>query len=236
MEAGAFQGIYCGPAPDPAELWTRWNFDPVVLAALVLLALALRRRAAGLVGVGVLAIAFVSPLCALSAALFSARVVHHVALVAIAAPLIASALPRRAPRSPVLPFLIQSIVLWLWHLPAAYDLALGNVAVYWAMQATLLGSAVVYWAAVLNPRQAPGLAVGATLAGYMQMALLGALLTFAPAPLYEIHAIAPLAFGLLPITDQQLGGLIMWVPAGLPFLVIGGMLARRGWQAMGRPA
>ena len=236
MELGALQGIYCGPAPGPAELWARWNLDPALLAALLLLALALRRSAAGLAGVAVLAAAFVSPLCALSAALFSARVVHHVALVAIAAPLIALALPRRAPRSPVLPFLAHAIILWLWHLPAAYDLALGNVAVYWGMQATLLGSAVVYWAAVLNPRLAPGLAVGATLGGYMQMALLGALLTFAPIPLYQIHATAPLAFGLLPITDQQLGGLIMWVPAGLPFLIIGGMLARRGWQAMGRPA
>lgn len=236
MEPGAFQGIYCGPAPDPAELWTRWNLDPGVMVALVCLAIALRRSGTGLAGVAVLAIAFVSPLCALSAALFSARVVHHVALVAIAAPLIAATLPRRAPRSPVLPFVVHAAVLWLWHLPAAYDLALGNMAVYWAMQATLLGSAIVYWAAVLNPRLAPGLALGATLGGYMQMALLGALLTFAPVPLYQIHMAAPLAFGLLPLTDQQLGGLIMWVPAGLPFLIIGGMLARRGWQAMGRPA
>lgn len=236
MEPGAFQGIYCGPAPDPAELWTRWNLDPGVMVALVCLAIALRRSGAGLAGVAVLALAFLSPLCALSAALFSARVVHHVALVAIAAPLIAASLHRRAPRSPVLPFVVHAAVLWLWHLPAAYDLALGNMAIYWAMQATLLGSAVIYWAAVLNPRLAPGLALGATLGGYMQMALLGALLTFAPVSLYEIHAAAPLSFGLLPLADQQLGGLIMWVPAGLPFLIIGGMLARRGWQAMGRPA
>ncbi|NGM46019.1 cytochrome c oxidase assembly protein [Rhodobacter sp. SGA-6-6] len=236
MDLGAFQGIYCGPAPDPAGLWMRWNLDPGLLVALVLLALLLRRSGAGLAGVAVLAIAFVSPLCALSAALFSARVVHHVALVVLAAPLIAAALPLKAPGSPVLPFVVHAAVLWLWHLPAAYDLALGNTAIYWAMQATLLGSAVVYWAAVLNPRLPPGLALGATLAGYMQMALLGALLTFAPAALYGIHATAPLAFGLLPLTDQQLGGLIMWVPAGLPFLVIGGMLARRGWQGMGRPA
>jgi putative membrane protein len=65
------------------------------------------------------------------------------------------------------------------------------------------------------------------------MALLGAVLTFAPAPLYAIHLTAPLAWGLSPLADQQLAGLLMWVPAGLPFAVVGGVLARKGWAAGG---
>ncbi|SCY33588.1 cytochrome c oxidase assembly protein [Microvirga guangxiensis] len=228
----ALAGIYCGPAPLPAEIWGRWNFDPALLVALGLLALMVRRSRAGMLAVAVLAVAFVSPLCALSAALFSARVVHHVLLVAVAAPLLALAWPGRRPASPTVPFLVSTGVLWAWHWPPAYDLALSDMAVYWVMQATLLGSAFIFWRSILHREQAPGTGVLAVLGGYMQMALLGALLTFAPQTLYAIHAVAPLDWGFTPLGDQQLGGLIMWVPAGLPFVVWGAFVARRGWQAM----
>lgn len=228
----ALSGAYCGPAPDPAELWLRWNLDPALLAALVALALLVGRSRAGLAAVAVLALAFVSPLCALSAALFSARVVHHVLLVAVAAPLLALAWPprRSLPAAPL--FLVSTAVLWAWHLPQAYDAALSNVALYWVMQATLLGSAFLFWRAVLGPAQATPQAVLLILAAYMQMGLLGALLTFAPASLYATHAVAPLAWGYTPLGDQQLGGLIMWVPAGLPFVAWGALVARRGWRGM----
>lgn len=233
MTFGAFtmEGTYCGPAPQPGELWSAWNFDPLLLTTLLAAAFILRRSPVGLAGVAVLAVAFVSPLCALSAALFSARVVHHVLLILIAAPLIAIAWPLQRPGSTLPPFVAATVVFWCWHLPAAYDLALGNIAVYWLMQATLFGTALAFWRAVLSAQQDAGAALLAILGGYMQMALLGALLTFAPATLYAIHAIAPLDFGFTPLADQQLGGLIMWVPAGLPFLVLGGLVARRGWRA-----
>lgn len=237
MIPGSWTGLYCGPAPVPDELWLRWNLDPALLVALAFLAWALRRSRPGLLGVAVLAVAFVSPLCALSAALFSARVVHHVLLVAIAAPLLAMAWPARRAASPAPAFLVSTAVLWAWHWPPAYDLALSNVAVYWAMQATLLGSAVLFWRAVLAPSQPAGNALLFVLGGYMQMALLGALLTFAPASLYAIHAFAPLDWGFSPLRDQQLGGLLMWVPAGLPYVAWGAMIARRGWRGIeGRPA
>ena len=80
--------------------------------------------------------------------------------------------------------------------------------------------------------QAAGTGLLWVLGGYLQMALLGALLTFAPEALYAIHAVAPLDWNFTPLGDQQLGGLIMWVPAGLPFAVWGGLVARRGWQAV----
>lgn len=234
MDWAALQGIYCGPAPSGAEvIWTRWNLDPALLVGFALLAVALRRQGLALAGVAVLAVAFVSPLCAMSAALFSARVVHHVLLVAVAAPLLATAVAGRVRLSPILPFVASTVVLWLWHLPQAYDLALGNMAVYWLMQASLIGTATLFWASVLNPALPPGPGLMATLGGYVQMALLGALLTFAPDSLYAIHLTAPMAFGLTSLADQQLGGLIMWVPAGLPFLVISGLLARRGWRGLG---
>ena len=87
---------YCGPAPSPANLLADWNFD-VIVGLLGVLAVAmfvvLHRqegfkpgRYAGAIAVFV--IAFASPLCALSSALFSARVVHHLLLVLVAAPLL----------------------------------------------------------------------------------------------------------------------------------------------------
>lgn len=228
----ALAGVYCGPAPLPDGIWSQWNGDPVLLAALALAAYALRRSTAGLAGIAVLVVAFVSPLCALSAALFSARVVHHVLLLAAAAPLLALALPR-ARDGVALPFTLFTVLLWIWHLPVAYDAALSNYAVYWLMQATLLGSALAFWQAVFSPSQAGGGNLLALLAAYVQMALLGALLTFAPDALYAVHATAPLAWGFTALADQQLGGLIMWVPAGLPFALWGGWLARRAWRQIG---
>jgi putative membrane protein len=237
MTGDTLWGIYCGTAPLPPEIWGRWNLDPLVLAMLGALALAVGRNRAGLAGVAVLAVAFVSPLCALSAALFSARVVHHVLLVAVAAPLLAMVWPLKAQR-PVWPaFLVSTALLWGWHVPAAYDLALGHYAVYWVMQASLLGSAVLFWRAVLSPVQMPGQALPYALAGFMQMAFLGALLTLAPDPLYAIHQVAPLGWGFTPLGDQQLGGLIMWVPAGIPYIAFGALVARRGWRGLaGRTA
>ncbi|WP_264053845.1 cytochrome c oxidase assembly protein [Rhodopseudomonas palustris] len=93
---------YCGSAPLPAELIGRWNLDPALIAALVVgssahigmvtqSSQATSRKAyvAPLLGWALLAVLFVSPLCALTSALFSARVTHHVVLVAVAAPLLA---------------------------------------------------------------------------------------------------------------------------------------------------
>jgi putative membrane protein len=227
---------YCGPAPLPGEFAASFNFDPVLLVALAGLAIALRRDRAGLAAVVVLAIAFVSPLCALSSALFAARVVHHILLVAVAAPLLALAFPARRVGDPALPFAISTAILWAWHLPAAYDAALANVAVYWVMQATLLGGALLFWRAVLCDARSPVERLVFVIAAFAQLGLLGAILTFAGQPLYSAHALAPLAWGLTPLEDQRLGGLIMWVPAGIPYAIAAALIARRGWAQLNRVA
>jgi len=229
-------GIYCGPPPLPDEIWTRWNMDPVMIGALVLAAVLLKRDRAGQLGLAVLAVAFISPLCALSSALFSARVAHHVLLVAVAAPLIASTMPAHRPGSITLPFALATSVLWFWHLPGPYDMALGNIAIYWAMQLSLIGSALWFWRAVLAPGREPVDALLFICLAFAQMGMLGALLTFAPAPLYAAHAVAPLEWGLTPLADQQLGGLVMWVPAGLPYAALAILVARRGWANLRRGA
>ena len=228
-----WQGSYCGPAPMPADLLARWNFDPFALAVLVALTLWAGRTRPGAAGIVVLAFLVLSPLCALSTALFSARVVHHVLLVVIAAPLFALSRPARTATAVGLPFLLATAALWLWHAPAAYDAALDHMVVYWVMQASLFGSALLFWRAVFS--QPGGSGIGWVFLAYLAMGMLGAILTLAPYPVYATHATAPLLWGLSPLSDQQLGGLVMWMPAGLPFAVWGGLLARRAWRAMGEP-
>jgi putative membrane protein len=229
-----WEGSYCGPAPVPADLLLRWNLDPLVLTLLVLLAIGVGRSRPGQAAVVVLALVFVSPLCALSAALFSARVVHHVLLVAMAAPLLALALPARAGSSAGLPFLLATATLWLWHLPAAYDAALADKGLYWVMQASLLAAFLWFWRAAFS--RPGGAGAGWVFLAYLSMGLLGALLTFAPEALYRTHATSTSPWGLTPLADQQLGGLIMWMPAGVPFAFWGVLLARRAWREMGGPA
>lgn len=226
---------YCGSAPHPGDLLSVWNFDPWLLAVMVGGALVLAmimasdRRAMLAAGVAVLLIAFVSPLCALASALFSARAVHHILLVACAAPLFALLVPR-TPRSGVgLPFAASTVTLWLWHIPSFYTAALNDHALYWLMQVSLLGTAIWFWHAVFSARQALPAAMVALAAAVGQMGLLGALLTFAPRALYPHHMAAPFAYGIDPLQDQQLAGLIMWVPAMVPYALIAGLIARRAW-------
>lgn len=224
---------YCGPAPVPAGIWAAWNLDPVLIAALGAAALFAWRRGGDargplLGGIAVLFVAFVSPLCAMTSALFSARAVHHLVVIAFAAPLLALGLPDRL--RPALPasFVAATAVLWAWHLPGFYTAALLHDWLYWAMQLTLLGTAVVFWRALFAAEASAALVTIAATIG--QMGLLGALLTFAPDPLYPYHAVAPIAWGLLPIADQQLAGLIMWVPGNLPYALFALLVARRAWQ------
>jgi putative membrane protein len=226
---------YCGPAAIPEDLWARWNADPLLIAALVALAVVVGRGGAanaraGWAAIALLALVFVSPLCALASALFSARVLHHVLLIAAVAPLLALAFPLRRLGSPPLATLVgaHAVILWLWHAPGPYAWGLASVPAYWLMQASLLGSAWLLWRAILTPAAQPGPALVALVATIGQMGLLGALIVFAPQPLYLVHFASTAAWGLSPLADQQLAGLLMWVPAILPYLGTGLWLAWSG--------
>lgn len=222
---------YCGAAPAPGEWLARWNGDLLLILILAIGAvLAWRSRVSSAFwwGYALLAMLFLSPICALSSALFSVRVVHHVLLTAVAAPLMVAALARLpVPGSASLWAAGHALAFWFWHAPDAYGFALASDAAYWAMQILLLGSALGFWAAL---RRAPmPLAIGLLLAMMVQMGLLGALITFAGSPLYAPHYLTTFAWGLTPVEDQQLGGLIMWAPAAALYL---GAALWRGWDAL----
>jgi putative membrane protein len=222
---------YCGPAPLPGELVAAWNLDPPLLLALAGFAALVARRpsAAGWAALGLMLLVFVSPLCALTAALFSARVVHHVVLIAGIAPLLVLAFPPRGPgRLPLgLLVLLHAAIVWAWHAPGLYSWALVTVPGYWLMQASLLASAWALWRAVLCDPDRPVAGLVALIATVAQMGMLGALLTFAPEPLYLVHLATTAPFGLSPLSDQQLGGLVMWAPALLPYLATALWVGRR---------
>lgn len=222
MPAPVLWTPYCGAAPVPGEWMARWNLDPVLLAVFVLGAAFYflqnhatdgRQRYFG-IGIAVLAFLFISPFCALTSALFSARTAHHILLTAIAAPLLVSSLSFgrfRMPGGLACWTFAHIVIFWLWHLPSAYAWALGSDAAYWFMQISLLLSACGFWAALLKS-SAPK-AAAALLAMMVQMGLLGALLTFSGSALYAPHLLTTQAWGMSPLQDQQLAGLIMWVPA-----------------------
>jgi putative membrane protein len=228
---------YCGPAAIPQDLWARWNADPSLIVALVALAVVVghggaANARAGWAAIALMAVVFVSPLCALSSALFSVRVLHHVLLIAAVAPLLALAFPMRRMGSPHLAALVgaHAVILWLWHAPGPYAWGLASVPAYWLMQVSLLGSGWLLWRAILTPAAQPGPALVALVATIGQMGLLGALIVFAPQPLYLPHFASTAAWGLSPLADQQLAGLLMWVPAILPYLGVGLWLAWSGLQ------
>lgn len=230
---------YCGPPPAPGELAWRWNLDPLLLAAAaacaLLYLLAARARGTGSAerrafggGLALALAAWISPLCALGVALFSARVAQHMVLALVAAPLLALGWPARperprggALRSAPAACAAFAAATWLWHAPAPYDATLRSGLAYWAMHLSLLGSAVWLWRELLRPGPRAQLgAIALAAATSVQMSLLGALLTFAPAPLFESHLLTSAVWGLSPLEDQQLGGVLIWVPGCGAFLLV----------------
>jgi len=235
---------YCGSPPAPGELLTRFNIDPVLILALVVLAgthlwaargTHTRWYAAG--GWLITAAALLSPLCALSVSLFSARVAQHMILVLLAAPLIALAWPRASHRTGALGLWGSAaaffLALWFWHMPVPYDLTFSSTPIYWTMHLTLFGSAVLLWRELLHHRSdrtADVLAAGALTS--MQMGLLGAVLTFAGHPMFLWHLTTTAAWGFTPLHDQQLGGVFMWVPGIALFLCAALRSLGRLWRVL----
>jgi putative membrane protein len=236
---------YCGVPPLPAELLHRFNLDPVLILVLSACAVAhlvatprSTSRILAATGWLIAAVAFISPLCALSVSLFSARVAQHMVLILLAAPLIAVSLPPPASRRHrIQPQWLTAgaffVALWFWHMPVPYDATFTSSALYWLMHTTLFGSAILLWRELLqhpSDRTVEVLGIGALTS--MQMGLLGAVLTFAGHPLFLWHLTTTQVWGLSPLRDQQLGGTLMWVPGIALFLFAALRSLSRLWTAL----
>lgn len=131
---------------------------------------------------------------------------------------------RRIWRSLVRPgvaWALHGAALWLWHAPALFEAALEAEAIHYLQHLTLLITALLFWASIL-PRRADGrariVAAFSLFTTSMHSTLLGALLTLSPTVWYASYAGGAGPGALSGLEDQQLAGLIMWVPAGLVYL------------------
>jgi len=201
--------------------------------------------------------------------LFSAHMLQHLILVLIVPPLLLLGLSERFVQevlrvpmlariertlgNPAIAWTIAMGTLWIWHLPALYNAALADEDVHIFEHLCFLVSATIYWWPILAPieeaRLAPMPAVVYLATGAVANSLLAILLTFAQPGLYPVYlnpndslGILPTirdSWGLTPSADQQLGGLLMWIPGGMVFLGAIVRVIGRWYSAadhIGRPA
>ncbi|HEY0879017.1 MAG TPA: cytochrome c oxidase assembly protein [Zeimonas sp.] len=201
--------------------------------------------------------ALASPIDPLGGHLFSVHMLQHELLMLVAAPLLVVARPLaawtwalparsrpvvggalrarlwrlcwRTLRSPPGAWLLHAAALWGWHAPALFSLALRDPFVHSLQHASFLGTALLFWWAVLGSkaRARTGVALLALFTTMVHMTVLGALITLSPRPWYSAYATTSAALGVDALADQQLGGLLMWIPGGLAYLAIGLWLASR---------
>jgi putative membrane protein len=127
---------------------------------------------------------------------------------------------------------LHALALWIWHIPALYEAAIENPWIHALEHASFFGSALLFWwlLAQAGIRRQPGfgLALVLVFTTMMQGTLMGALITLASEPWYPIHALGAELWNLTPLEDQQLAGLIMWIP-GAPVYLLAFLLLMRGW-------
>lgn len=225
------------------------------------------QAAAFLAGCASIALALISPLAALSDALFSAHMAEHEILMVVAAPLFAYSRPLvpllwglplagrraagrmarpmraawRALTEPRSAWFLHGLTIWVWHAPPLYDAAVAHEWIHAGQHLCFFGSAVLFWWALFCRRES-GLHLGAAVLYIFTTAahesLLGVLLTFSTSVWYPIYAGRTAAWHLTALQDQQLGGLIMWIPAGTILTIVGLVLMAAWLRGMerGQPA
>jgi cytochrome c oxidase assembly factor CtaG len=248
-----------------------WSWDPLVLTALLVgswwywTGLRTLRRsgmvsrlqpAAFAAGVGLTAVALVSPLDALSEQLLSAHMTQHVLLTLVVAPLLVLSSPlqtmawglppllrrrigrwqgriRRLLSHPALPgagLALFTVVFTTWHIPPLYDAALTSDPVHALEHTTMLAAALAMWAPIVRPRRTPaGAGVLLLFISLIASGILAALLVFSPTPWYAHPATAD--WGITRLADQQLAGAVMWVVGGTIYVVAGALVLMRWLHA-----
>jgi cytochrome c oxidase assembly factor CtaG len=192
-------------------------------------------------GILTLAAALLSPLHWLGEHLFTFHMIEHEIVMAVSAPLIVLArpvgvllwgLPGNARRtagaamraSPVRggwnwctgatnATIIHGIAIWAWHVPVLFDAAVTNTALHRLQHVSFLATAILFWWAIVW-RSDHGAAAWHLFLTMVHTSILGALMALAPRVLYIAQTQTAMAWGLMPLEDQQLAGMIMWVPAG----------------------
>ncbi len=188
-----------------------------------------------------LAAALVSPLHWLGEHVFTFHMIEHEIVMAISTPLLVLsrplgvllwALPRTVRRyvgrtwraaaktatwiglaGPTSATVIHGAAIWIWHAPQFFDAAVTHEWIHRLQHLSFFLTALLFWWAILR-RASYGVATWHVFVTMIHTSVLGALIALAPAVLYRAQTVHALGFGLTPLEDQQLAGLVMWVPAG----------------------
>lgn len=189
----------------------------------------------------ILVLALLSPLDELGDEyLFSMHMVQHLLLAAVWPPLLLLSLPADVIRLlfrqsvvatlvefftlPVIAILAFNVDIYLWHVPALYDATLSNEWVHIGAHLTFMAFGLINFWPVLSPlpeqRLSYPLQILYLFANGMFMMVLGIIFTFSPTVFYTPYLSAPRVWGLSPVLDQQVGGLIMWYPGNVPYTVL----------------
>jgi putative membrane protein len=168
--------------------------------------------------------------------LFSVHMLQHLALTLLFPPLLLAGIPgwllrpllvrpgiltvARFLTRPWVAALVFSVSIAVWHIGAYYDLMMRNHEVHIATHLMFMATATLMWWPVMSPvpelpRLPPGLGMLYLFLVGIPMQIVAALITFADEVLYPWYATAPRMWGLSPLDDQQLGGLLMWIPGNL---------------------
>jgi putative membrane protein len=132
---------------------------------------------------------------------------------------------------PLVAWMVHAIALWVWHIPLLFEAVLHHESVHTAQHLSFLISALLFWWALIHGPQGAmgyGAAVLYLFTTSIHSGVLGALITLAGSVWYPSYVGLTNSWGLTPLEDQQLGGLIMWIPAGLVY-VIAGLALFAGW-------
>lgn len=185
----------------------------------------------------VAAVALLPPLATLATERFSMHMARQELLMLVAAPLFALGRPRTpllwtlpsdARRElvaslrtfrihPLVPVVAHGLAIWLWHLPALVELTLRSDGARALQLFMLIGTAFWFFSALVSRRMSPGLSVVSVFATVLHTSVLGAIFTFSTAPWYRF----PAEPGFDRLVDQRFAGILMWLPAGLLFGVVG---------------
>jgi putative membrane protein len=173
--------------------------------------------------------------------LFSGHMVQHLVLTIVVPPLLLLGTPgwmlrpvlqvpaiaalARAVTTPIAAFTIFNVVLAGWHLPPLYNSAMFYHEVHILQHLMFLAASVIMWWPMLSPLpELPRLSYpGQMLYSFLMtlpMTVISIFIVYADHVLYPAYASAPRLWGLSPLEDQRLGGLIMWIPGGLFFYLL----------------
>lgn len=122
---------------------------------------------------------------------------------------------------PLSAFLLHGAAIWVWHLPVLYDASVVHEGVHAAQHVSFFATALVFWWVTLRATPSRGGAaasVASLFATMLHTSVLGALLALSSTLLYTVYGATTAPWGLTPLEDQQLGGLIMWVPGSIAYV------------------